>query len=141
MRGISRMAATGTVNQTHMRVWKQSGAQYVIFTAIIDERTSAPCRAASGRRWKIDDAGILVPPLHVGCRSFMAPQYGDRIKAPLDYNKWFRAKSPSYQDGILGQARGKLYREGWGLRDMLRPDGVTLKPVAARLARNRRKSA
>ena len=45
VRGISRMAATGATNQTHQRVWRQSGARYVLFNAIIDGRTSAPCRS------------------------------------------------------------------------------------------------
>ena len=132
VRGVSRMAATGAVNQTHRRVWKQSGATYVLFNAIIDGRTSAPCRAASGRRWRIDDPGILVPPLHPGCRSFHSPVYGEGVKTPIDYDRWFRSKSAAYQDEILGKARGKLYREGWTLRDMLRPDGVTMKTVASR---------
>ena len=126
---VSRMAATHATAHAHLRIWRDSGARVVVYTAILDSITSAICRALSGRRWKPGSPNIRVPPQHPGCRSTLAPVYGDG-SPPVSYDRWLKEQSKARQDRILGPSRGVQFRNGRSLRDMVRLDDGRLKPLA-----------
>lgn len=110
------------------------------FVATLDSRTTIVCARWDGTVWPVDDPGIQRPPLHVGCRSTLAPvvdwdglgleppRSGTRASedgptSARSYDKWFRRQSREKQDAIVGPTRGKLYRSGKiAFRDMVTRD-------------------
>ena len=114
-----------------------------IYTATLDDRTSAICRALDGQRFKYGEGPL--PPQHVNCRSAVrpvvnwdklglkAPPPGERaaaggpVSAKLDYAGWLRQQTNAEQDEILGPARAALFQAGKvSLQDLVRSDGSTL---------------
>lgn len=128
---ISRMTATHAATHAHVGVWRDSGARVVVWTSILDGNTSPICRALSGQRWAPDNPNLRVPPAHPGCRSVLAPVYGTGAP-PVSYGGWLREQSAARQDRILGPSRGKMFREGQSLRDMVRLDDGQLRRLTPR---------
>lgn len=124
-----------------------------IFTATLDNRTSAVCRATDGMRFKYGEGPL--PPLHINCRSVVRPVLnweklgltppppGQRaaqdgpVSAKLDYAGWLRQQTNAEQDEILGPSRAALFRAGKvNLRDLVRMDGrvLTLEELREKIA-------
>jgi len=96
------------------------------WSATLDQRTSATCRALDGRVFKFGKGPM--PPAHVNCRSSTTPVLRDEWKAltkgakrssmdgPVDattsYYDWLKRQPAAFQDEVIGPARAKLLRDG-----------------------------
>lgn len=113
-----------------------------------DTRTSKVCLglALSGRIvYRYDDPTRKVPPLHVACRTGVAPilkgaevSVSDQ-KGPVtmrDYGAWLTAQPIGVQNEILGATRADLVRRGrMSLADAIDADGrvLTLRELRAKI--------
>ena len=78
--------------------------------AVLDERTCIACLVMDGQAFPIDTP---FTPLHVGCRCMAEPILADNCPEWGETGKdWFRRQSVQDQQGTLGQAACKLYRDG-----------------------------
>lgn len=97
--------------------------KYEEFSAILDNKTSAVCRALSGNRYPLGEGPK--PPLHPNCRSRLLPVLDEKYAQLMaikpigrsewgeeTYYEWLSRQSSKRQDIILGKARGKLFRDG-----------------------------
>lgn len=88
--------------------------------ATLDRRTSHICRHLDHQFMPIDKAKY--PPYHFNCRSSFeivfdgyespknrASEFG--VTENVSYYEWLKKQDSDYQDGILGKARGRLFRE------------------------------
>ena len=104
----------------------------VRFVATLDAKTTPICGSLDGRVFKPDEA-YPQPPLHMNCRSRLAPvtkswremgldgddlprstraSMNGQVPADLTYTQWLRSQPASIQDEILGPGRAALYRRG-----------------------------
>lgn len=62
-------------NQAHADSMKDAGIAAYEFVAVLDNRTSAPCRTRDGETYLLEEksVGFNYPPLHARCRSTVAP--------------------------------------------------------------------
>lgn len=111
-----RTAITHTANVAHEEVYKANSDVILalIWTSVLDGRTSAVCRARSGKEFPIGKGPR--PPAHPNCRSVMIPKVAPipgvtPFEQPT-YNEWLTRQSASAQDEILGPTRGRLFRSG-----------------------------
>jgi SPP1 gp7 family putative phage head morphogenesis protein len=93
------------------------------YSAILDGRTSAVCRALHGTEWKVGDPSITPPPRHPNCRSILVPVLAGQDE-PLfpDFDSWLRTKPEDEQLSILGPARFRLWKQGTPLGSMATAD-------------------
>lgn len=114
------------------------------YTATLDGRTTPTCRARDGRVWALDDPDRPQLPAHYQCRSVYTavvdwaglglepPEGGTRasedgqVDAGLSYEDWLRRAPAAKQDRVLGAARGRLFRDGVTLSQMVREDGTEI---------------
>lgn len=96
------------------------------WVSTLDGKTSVKCRSLDGQKFKLEDGPL--PPIHPNCRSTTTPDLGDEFKfldkgatrssqdgytdANTTYYDFLKKQSPEFQDGVLGEMRGKLFREG-----------------------------
>ncbi|NLA68310.1 MAG: minor capsid protein [Gammaproteobacteria bacterium] len=96
------------------------------WTATLDGRTSATCRALDGRIFQFGKGPV--PPAHVNCRSSTIPVLKDEwaaltegekrssmdgpVDATTSYYDWLKGQPAAFQDEVLGPTRGKLLRDG-----------------------------
>lgn len=96
------------------------------WVSTLDSRTTAQCRSLDGRVFKIGKGPV--PPIHIRCRSSIAPTLDARydflkegatraskdgqVDASLTYYEWLKTQSPGFQDAALGPTRGQLFRSG-----------------------------
>lgn len=98
----------------------------VRWVSVLDGRTTAICRARSG---KIYPAGSGPrPPAHVRCRSIVVPFFkgkGDYIEPT--YEQWLKRQTPERVRQILGKTKGDLFLGGdLSLEDMVTAKGREL---------------
>lgn len=62
-------------NQAHADSMEAAGIAWYEFIAVLDNRTSAPCRSRDGEAYPLEEktVGFNYPPLHPRCRSTVAP--------------------------------------------------------------------
>lgn len=62
-------------NQAHADSMEAVGVLWYEFIAVLDNRTSAPCRSRDGEAYPLEEksVGFNYPPLHPRCRSTIAP--------------------------------------------------------------------
>jgi SPP1 gp7 family putative phage head morphogenesis protein len=74
---ITRTAVTHIANRGMMDFIEANKDVFekVQFVATLDNRTTAICMATDGKIWKTTDPRIQVPPLHMHCRSILAPAF------------------------------------------------------------------
>ncbi|MAR55991.1 MAG: hypothetical protein CMM93_02305 [Rickettsiales bacterium] len=95
------------------------GEQWI---ATLDSRTTATCASLDGKIFDIGKGPQV--PRHFNCRSQRIPYLGETdiegtraskfgpVPESTTYEQWLRGQSASVQDDILGEAKGKLFREG-----------------------------
>lgn len=106
----------------------------LLYVAVLDNRTTPVCRSRSGRIYSPEKAPRI--PAHVGCRShysYVLKSFNDLGVSADDvegltvgsttkyetFGDWLQTQGNEVQDSILGQKRGKLFRDG-GLSDPLK---------------------
>ena len=139
---ISRTATTYIANTAKSVVYEANSdvLSGIEFVATLDSRTTIICARWDGKVWPVDSPRIQRPPLHVGCRSALAPVVdweGLGLEAPkrgtraseegqtnaATYDRWFRRQSNAKQNSIVGPTRARLYRDGKiTFRDMVTRD-------------------
>ena len=70
------------ISESQKIAFEEGGVKQVVFTAILDERTSDICRSMDGKVFYVNEleVGINQPPLHVNCRSTLYPYIGKKLK-------------------------------------------------------------
>jgi SPP1 gp7 family putative phage head morphogenesis protein len=102
------------------------------YTATLDGRTTELCASRDGKIYRLDQAKPALP-AHFNCRStytvivkswqelgFDAEEVPASTRASMDgqvpesvtYQEWLKKKPASFQDEVLGKAKGKLFRNG-----------------------------
>jgi SPP1 gp7 family putative phage head morphogenesis protein len=128
---IVRTAVNDISNAAHDQVYREnsdllSGVQFV---ATLDDRTTVRCAALDGSIFKVDDQKKPVPPLHINCRSIMAPvvdwaQFG--LDQPADVDRPARDLSGfSEEDLNRPVADRKAEPNATGLGNVTRVPGTT----------------
>lgn len=84
--------------------------QSVVYSAILDHRTSRICAALDGRRYAITDPNLPRPPQHPNCRSDLVADIEPGSGRRVTFDGWLRAQPPVVQDTVLGRGLGDLYR-------------------------------
>jgi SPP1 gp7 family putative phage head morphogenesis protein len=100
------------------------------WVATLDSRTTLICAGRDGRVYPV--GGGPLPPAHWGCRSTTIPVVRDEFAIPglkgdrpakgadgaeqvsgaSTYGGWLRKQPAEFQDEVLGETRGKLFRTG-----------------------------
>ncbi|WP_299726824.1 minor capsid protein [uncultured Endozoicomonas sp.] len=125
---IARTAIQHVASTTRQLTWEAN--QDVItayqFNATLDSRTSATCRSLDGRVF--DFGKGPTPPLHIRCRSTTIPVLSEKydwlsegqtraskggyVSADESYYSWLKRQPESFIDGVLGNDRAKLFKNG-----------------------------
>ncbi len=127
-----RTAVAHTANVARDRVYERNAGliKGVQWSATLDGRTSAVCRARDGTVYPVDSGPR--PPAHPNCRSSTVPvlksfrDLGLNIDAPkstrasmngqvaedVTYDQWLRKQPIEFQNEVLGKAKGQLFRDG-----------------------------
>jgi SPP1 gp7 family putative phage head morphogenesis protein len=84
----------------------------VMMVAVLDSRTTAFCRSIDGQIYPINEG--IRPPFHVKCRTTTMPilKGASTVNTRPTYYDWLSTQDAAFQDDVLGQARGKLFRDG-----------------------------
>jgi len=103
----------------------------VQWVSVLDGRTSPICRSRDGKTFPLNKGPR--PPAHPNCRSTIVPvtkswkelgidleeaPKGTRVSmngavpAETTYSDWLQRQPQSFQDDVLGEAKGKLFRDG-----------------------------
>ena len=102
-----------------------------IYVGTLDSRMCSYCAQSYGQKFALGQGPI--PPKHVGCRCFQAPDVktwkelgfdsgeapkgmkasaSGPVKANMSYQEWLKQQQPSVQDDVLGKARAQIFRDG-----------------------------
>lgn len=129
----ARTAVAHTANVARSEIYKANSKHIkaVQWVSTLDARTSAVCRARDGQTCPVDSGPR--PPAHPNCRSVTTPvlkslaemglkgrdlpsgtraSMDGQVAEDLTYDGWLRKKPAAFQDEILGQAKGRLFRAG-----------------------------
>lgn len=143
---IVRTAVTEIAARAHLMTYEANAdvTTSYRYTATLDSRTTLICAELDGRIFRYDDPNKKLPPQHWNCRSTIVPivdwdklgidppppstraSDGGPVPARLDYEGWLRRQPAAKQDEILGPGRGRLFREGMTLAEMVRSDGAVI---------------
>nr|WP_231387719.1 minor capsid protein [Pseudomonas nitroreducens] len=96
------------------------------WVSTLDSRTTPQCRSLDGRIFQVGEGPV--PPIHIRCRSSIAPTLNARfdflkegatraskdgqVDASLTYYEWLKTQSAAFQDAAMGPTRGQLFRSG-----------------------------
>ena len=135
---VVRTAVNHASNAARNLVWEANSdiVAAIRWTSTLDGRTTAVCQARDGlyapvggkpvpKGLPLLDPAAARPPAHVNCRSVMvailtpddlegetrASKFGP-VPADTTYGEWLRRQPASFQDEVLGRAKGRLFREG-----------------------------
>jgi SPP1 gp7 family putative phage head morphogenesis protein len=82
-----------------------------LYNALLDSRVTPICRGLDGNVYPLGSGPR--PPQHISCRSYTSVVLKGFDAPPrTSYAEWFAKQSADKQDNILGDAKGKLYRDG-----------------------------
>ena len=131
---LTRTALQHTAVQAREMTWKSNSdiVKRVRWVSTLDSRTSTICRTLDTQVYKLDEGPR--PPIHPNCRSTTVavlddrfafleeggtrrardPQTGEVGSAPAEesYYSWLKRQPAKVQNSIVGNARGKLLRDG-----------------------------
>lgn len=132
-RAARTMARTFTIHAAMVardQVWQANAdiIKKLEYVATLDGRTTAICQGLDGQFF---DIGVGPrPPLHMNCRSVMAPilkraddflddvtdetrsSLDGQVPANLSYGDWLKTRSVAFQNETLGPTRAALFRDG-----------------------------
>lgn len=112
---IVRTAATHARSQGDVAFAKENAPRIkeLVFSAVLDTRTSDVCRINDGRTFKPDDEKALRPPLHPNCRSVLIPRWKRQGEVQDEsYFEWLSRQSNELQEEALGKTKARLFRAG-----------------------------
>lgn len=134
---LARTITNHVATQAREAVYRQNrdimeGYEWV---ATLDSRTSLICASRDGTIYPFGNDPIKnpKPPAHFSCRSTIVPvvksQFSlfrkerttrpatgsrgrQRVSASRNYESWLRRQTDEFQDEVLGNTKGRLFREG-----------------------------
>lgn len=132
-RTITRTAVSHTTNHAKEALYDENqdivkGVQWV---STLDGRTTVQCVALDGQVFDVGKGPR--PPAHIQCRSATTPvlkswkemginlkeappgtraSMNGQVPAKTTYADWLRQQDHTFQDGVLGKGRAKLFRDG-----------------------------
>lgn len=134
---LARTITNHVATQAREAVYRQNrdimeGYEWV---ATLDSRTSLICASRDGTVYPFGNDPIKnpKPPAHFSCRSTIVPvvksQFSlfrkerttrpatgsrgrQRVSASRNYESWLRRQTDEFQDEVLGNTKGRLFREG-----------------------------
>jgi SPP1 gp7 family putative phage head morphogenesis protein len=68
---------TYAYNRGRLFSYRENGADYVRYMAIMDARTCQICGSRNGKILSMDDLGSNIPPVHGRCRCVLSPIFSD----------------------------------------------------------------
>lgn len=128
---MTRTAVNHVANASRQVMYEENediiiGIRYL---AILDNRTTAICRALDGQVFPIDQGPR--PPQHPNCRSSTAPILASLEELGIDaedtpaskalrgevppyqtYNEWLRTQPVEFVEEVLGKTKARLYLDG-----------------------------
>lgn len=108
----------------------------VRWVSVLDGKTTAICRARSGKIYPADSGPR--PPAHARCRSIVVPYFEGKGNAQVPtYSEWLKSQTPERVRQILGKTKGQMFLDGTlSLDDMITAKGreLTLKELVKRRA-------
>jgi len=110
---VSRTVATGVSNSVQDAVVKKSqGIDRVMWSSILDSKTSTICRGLAGTIWLIEEPHPT-PPAHNSCRSSLTYLVvGDEPPQDVTYDEFLKTKSDAFIDEVLPKWQAAEYRKG-----------------------------
>jgi len=107
---LIRTTATDVRARTKEEVYKRAGLERYLWNSVLDNRTTPICRSLDGKIFRVGKGPL--PPQHFNCRSStLALVPGGGKVDVINYEAWLRSQSAAEQDEILGQTKGRLFRE------------------------------
>ena len=121
---IARTASNHMVSQSDAAHVAENARliQWVVWTSVLDSRTSDICRANDGRQFRSDDNWQGLLPAHPNCRSVWTYIYrGQGKREDRDYYDWLRDQDRSLVEEALGVKKAALFLDGGlGKRELVR---------------------
>lgn len=112
-KSLTTTAVQAVANQARVAVARENPDQIrgILWSAILDARTTPICRALNGRVFAPDR--LPTYPAHFGERSSLVPiGRGDVTPIVPSYDQWLQDQDTATQDEALGPTRARLWREG-----------------------------
>lgn len=96
--------------QSKIVVFKKSGSDGYVLTAVLDSRTSDICLGWNGTviLWSADY--FPFPPFHYRCRTTIIPYFRGQTDIPKGGFTWLKSQSARFQNDLIGPVRGDLLR-------------------------------
>lgn len=131
---LVRTAVNHTSSRARDMLYRENGdiIKGVQWVSTLDARTTEICQARDGQVYPLDSGPR--PPAHVNCRSTVTPVLRDaseifgrdvgdlpegtrasldgQVAASTTYGEWLRGQPAAVQDEVLGQTKGRLFRDG-----------------------------
>ena len=110
---IVRTAMNHTATAAREEVYKVNAhlIASVQWISVIDQRTSAVCRAFDDQTFPVDSGPR--PPAHPNCRSTTIPIFkGDEKLKRLSYGDWLKEQDRETVEDILGKRKAALFLDG-----------------------------
>lgn len=124
---LVRTAVQHTSNAAREATWLENEdlIDSYRWVSTLDSRTTSQCRSLDGKVFKIGKGPR--PPIHMNCRSttvavikgfenlsdmLTRASENGQVAGSLTYYDWLKTQSADFQDAVLGQARGDLFRKG-----------------------------
>lgn len=130
---VVRTAITHTANVARQETYSRNAdiVDKIRWCSTLDGRTTLICMSRDGMTFEIDKGPR--PPAHFACRSTTVPvtkswremgfdiddldpptraSMNGQVPGKETYNSWLKKQPAEFQDDVLGEAKGRLYREG-----------------------------
>lgn len=131
--GIVRTTVIHTGNQATQQMYLNNAEVLKgwIYVATLDSRTCSVCFSDSGKTFPLNSGPV--PPRHVNCRCFSAPQLktwrelgidmdelppsyraskNGPVKSDISFDEWLRGQDKATQTELLGKTRAQLFADG-----------------------------
>lgn len=151
---IARTSVMHVSNQAQMATYRDNSdlVGSVQFVATLDTRTCEECGPLDGKTWGLDEAGLVVPPVHMNCRCLLIPvtkswkelginldditpasraSMDGVVPASMTYNEWLKAQPSDRQNEALGPRRAEQFRATGGITRFTKTETPTPIPSGA----------
>jgi SPP1 gp7 family putative phage head morphogenesis protein len=125
--------------QAKIAVFKKSGSDGYVLTAVLDSRTSDICLGWNGTVVLWSANYFPFPPFHYNCRTTIIPYFKGQTEIPQGGFTWLKKQSARFQNDLIGPVRGDLLRNSGLTADEFRKasrdnqnDPITLDEMASK---------
>jgi SPP1 gp7 family putative phage head morphogenesis protein len=125
--------------QSKIAIFKKSGSDGYVLTAVLDSRTSDICLGWNGTVVLWSANYFPFPPFHYNCRTTIIPYFKGQTEIPQGGFTWLKKQSARFQNDLIGPVRGDLLRNSGLTADEFRKasrdnqnDPITLDEMASK---------